>query len=262
MQRRTQEQRTRPWLATYGCLVFLFLYSPLLILLFSSLGRGEHSLFHWYIRAFSDPQLLHCLSNSVIIGLASTVCSTTLGLLAALGLRKKQFRGRVFFESLLNLPLVLPEIVMGLSLLVWFVFLNITLGLFSVVLAHTTFSISYVVLIIMARIAGMDENLEEAAADLGATPWITFWKVTLPLLLPAVISGALLAFTLSFDDFLITFFTAGVGSDTLPVRIYSMMRFGISPEMNAISSSVVVVTLLAVLGMFYGMRRDKNFGLH
>lgn len=227
----------------------LFLYFPLLILSLSSF-QGGPSLFHWYERAFSDPQLLLALRNSMVIGVGTTVFSTVLGTLAALALRRKKFVGRVFFESLLNLPLVLPEIVMGLALLVWFVFLRITLGLFSVVLAHTTFTISYVTLILLARIRGMDPLLEEAAADLGATPWSTFWKVTLPLLLPAIVSGALLAFTLSFDDFLITFFTSGVGSDTLPVRIYSMMRFGVTPEMNAISTAVLFLTLLAILIIF------------
>ncbi len=246
--------KRRPVLVTYTAFLLLFLYFPLFVLSVSSF-RGGPTFYHWYQRAFSDPQLLLALRNSVVIGLGTTVLSTVLGTLAALGMRKEQFWGRVFFESLLNLPLVLPEIVMGLAMLVWFVFLNITLGLFSVVLAHTTFTVSYVTLIILARLKGMDPLLEEAAADLGATPWRTFLRVTLPLLLPAVVSGALLAFTLSFDDFLITFFTAGVGSDTLPLRIYSMMRFGVTPEMNAISSAMLFLTLGAVLTVFR-LRKD------
>ncbi|MBI3555471.1 MAG: ABC transporter permease [Deltaproteobacteria bacterium] len=246
--------KRRPVLVAYAGFLLFFLYFPLLVLSISSF-RGGPTFYHWYRRAFSDPQLLLALRNSIAIGLGTTVFSTLLGTLAALGMRKEQFWGRVFFESLLNLPLVLPEIVMGLAMLVWFVFLNITLGLFSVVLAHTTFTVSYVTLIILARLKGMDPLLEEAAADLGATPWRTFSRVTLPLLLPAVVSGALLAFTLSFDDFLITFFTAGVGSDTLPLRIYSMMRFGVTPEMNAISSAMLFLTLGAVLTVFR-LRKD------
>lgn len=229
--------------------ILAFLYFPLAVMSISSF-QGGPTLLHWYSRAFSDPQLLLALRNSVFIGFGTTLFSTVLGTLAALGLRNERFWGRIAFESMLNLPLVLPEIVMGLALLVWFVFLNITLGLFSVVLAHTTFTVSYVTLIILARLKGMDPLLEEAAADLGATPWRTFWKVTFPLLFPAIVSGALLSFTLSFDDFLITFFTAGVGSDTLPVRIYSMMRFGVTPEMNAISSAVLFMTLAAILLLF------------
>lgn len=239
----------RPLLVVYTGFVLLFLYIPLAVLSISSFSGGP-TYYHWYQRAFTDPQLLLALRNSVLIGLGTTTLATTLGVLAALGLRRERFWGQVMFESLLNLPLVLPEIVMGLAMLVWFVFLNITLGLVSVVLAHTTFTVSYVTLIILARLKGMDPLLEEAAADLGATPWRTFWKVTFPLMLPAVVSGALLSFTLSFDDFLITFFTAGVGSDTLPVRIYSMMRFGVTPEVNAISSAMLFLTLGAVLAIF------------
>lgn len=246
----------RPLLLVYAGIIIFCLYFPLIALSVSSFNGGP-TYYHWYQRAFSDPNLLLALRNSLVIGLGTMVFSTVLGTLAALGLRNKNFRGRVLFESLLNLPLVLPEIVMGLALLVWFVFLNITLGLFSVVLAHTTFTISYVTLIIMARLKGMDPLLEEAAADLGATPWGTFWKVTFPLLLPAIVSGALLAFTLSFDDFLITFFTAGVGADTLPTRIYSMMRFGVSPEINAISAAVIFLTLAAVLVIFK-LRSDEH----
>ncbi len=246
----------RPTLVAYSAVIFGFLYLPLVILIWTSF-RGGPTVFYWYERAFSDPQLLLSLWNSVVIGAGTTLLSTSLGTLAALGLRRGRFPGQVVFESLLNLPMVLPEIVMGLALLIWFVFLNLSLGLFSVVLAHTTFTISYVILIILARLKGMDSILEEAAADLGATPWVVFWRVTFPLLLPAIVSGALLSFTLSFDDFLITFFTAGVGSDTLPLRIYSMMRFGISPEMNAISSSVIFFTLAAVGAIFWLRRQEK-----
>ncbi len=251
---RIPGKKRRPSLVAYTTFILAGLYLPLVALSVLSF-RGGPTLFHWYVRAFSDPQLLQSLWNSVFIGVGSTMISTVLGTMAALGLRRQRFPGRVAFESLVNLPLVLPEIVMGLSLLVWFSFLRMTLGLFSVILAHTTFSVSYVTLIILARIKGMDPMLEEAASDLGATPWRAFWTVTFPLLLPAIISGALLSFTLSFDDFLITFFTSGVGSDTLPIRIYSMMRFGVTPEMNAISFSVIFFTLLTVV-MVFRLRRE------
>lgn len=239
----------RPVLKVHAVLIFGFLYLPLVVMAAASF-QGPGGVFASYQKAFSSPELLTSLRNSMIIGLGTTVLSVFLGTTAALALRKKSFPGRVLFESLLNLPLVLPEIVMGLALLIWFVFLNISLGLFSVILAHTTFTISYVTLILMARLKGMDPLIEEAAQDLGATPIKTFLHITLPLLLPAVISGALLAFTLSFDDFLLTFFTAGVGSDTLPVRIYSMLRFGVTPEINAISSAMLFLTLGAVVLVF------------
>jgi spermidine/putrescine transport system permease protein len=234
------------YLAIYSGLVLIFLYIPLIVLSIASF-KGGKTWYHWYQRAFSDPTLINALTNSLIVGFNSTLISTILGTTAALALRRKKFFGKIFFESIINLPLILPEIVMGLSLLVWFSFLKLTLGLFTVTLAHATFSLSYVIMIVYARIQTMDPLLEEAAADLGATPWNIFWKITFPQVLPAIISGALLSFTLSFDDFLITFFTSGVGSDTLPIRIYSMMRFGITPEMNAISSAVIFITFIAVI---------------
>ncbi len=142
------------------------------------------------------------------------------------------FRGANYLMLLIHLPLIMPEIVLGLSLLIWFVLLGITLGTFSIILAHITFSVSYVIITVKARLDGFDYSLEEAAMDLGATRRQTFWKVTFPLIWPGVLSGALMAFTLSFDDFLITFFTAGAGSDTLPLKIYAMIKFGVSPEIT------------------------------
>jgi spermidine/putrescine transport system permease protein len=145
--------------------------------------------------------------------------------------------------------------VLGLSLLIWFVLLRITLGSFSIILAHITFSVSYVIITVKARLDGFDYSLEEAAQDLGASPWQTFWRVTFPLIWPGVLSGALMAFTLSFDDFLITFFTAGVGSDTLPLKIYAMIKFGVSPEINALSTLMLGATLVMILAFF---RPSKN----
>lgn len=246
--------KRRPYLFIYAGFIIAALYIPLIALSIYSF-RGGPTLFHWYKRAFSDPQLMQSLVNSIWIGLGATFFSTIIGTMAAIGLRKQNFPGKILFEALVNLPLVLPEIVMGLSLLVWFSFLKITLGIFSVVLAHTTFAVSYVTLLVYSRIKTLDPLLEEAASDLGAPPLKAFLKVTFPLLLPSIISGALLAFTLSFDDFLITFFTTGVGSDTLPIRIYSMMRFGVTPEMNAISFAVVFFTLISVI---IAMRLQKD----
>jgi spermidine/putrescine transport system permease protein len=144
----------------------------------------------------------------------------------------------------------MPEIVMGISLLIWFVMLRLTLGTVSIVLAHITFSTSYVVITVKARLDGFDEALIEAAHDLGANSWQTFWRITLPIIWPGILSGALMAFTLSFDDFLITFFTAGVGSDTLPLKIYSMIKFGVTPEINALSTVMLGVTLVLVSFLF------------
>lgn len=236
----------RPAFYLYAVLILAFLYVPLVLLSVVSF-QGGPTPFHWYQVAFSDPELMKALKNSVIIGSGTMVLATILGTSAALGLRKVRFRGIALVESIISLPLVLPEIVMGLSMLVWFVFVGMTLGLLSVTLAHTTFCIPYVVLMVTTRLKSIDPLLEEAASDLGATSWATFWRILFPLLLPSIVAAALLSFTLSFDDFLITFFTGGIGSDTLPVRIYSMMRFGVRPEMNAISAAVLFFTLATVI---------------
>jgi spermidine/putrescine transport system permease protein len=236
----------RKGLYIYALIIFAFLYAPLIALSVVSF-QGGPTLWHWYGKAFSDPLLVQALNNSLLIGAGAMVLSTILGTTAALALRHRSFPGQAMIDTVLNLPLVLPEIVMGLSMLVWFVFIDLTLGILSVTLAHATFCVPYVILMVSTRLKSIDPVLEEAAADLGSTPWTTFWRIIFPLILPAVVASALLAFTISFDDFLITFFTGGIGSDTLPVRIYSMMRFGVKPEMNAISTAVIFFTLGAVL---------------
>ena len=188
----------------------------------------------------------------------STFVATLLGTLAALGLHRFHFRGKNIFEALILTPLLVPEIVFGLALLVWFVALGMTLGKVSIILAHITFSVSYVILTVKARLYDSDLRFEEAASDLGATLWQTFWRVTLPLIWPGVASGALLAFTLSFDDFVITYFTAGVGSDTLPVKLYSMIRYGLSPKVDALSSLIFVFTFLVVFIVFRPFRHKVS----
>jgi spermidine/putrescine transport system permease protein len=235
---------------------FVLLLVPLLLLVLRSflvrdlLTGGSEWTLVWYGKLFENGALGAALASSLWIGAWSSLISTAIGTVAALALaRGGNFKGRQVLDSLIQIPLVLPEIVMGLSLLIWFVFLNLTLGNVSVILAHVTFSVSYVILTVGARLEGFDHSLEDAARDLGATPFQVFRRVTFPLILPAIISGALMAFTLSFDDFLITFFVAGVGTDTLPLRVYSMIRFGVSPELNALSTVILGVTvLLAGLG--------------
>jgi spermidine/putrescine transport system permease protein len=236
---------------------FLLLYVPLAVLVTYSFlaptaGPGSPlgwSL-EWYRRILSNSVVLEAFNVSLYVGLWSTLVSTLLGTMAALAIERTRFPGRKVFDAVTHLPLIMPEIVLGLSLLIWFVALRITLGSFSIVLAHVTFSVSYVIITVKARLAGFDEALEEAARDLGATPWQTFWRVTFPLIWPGILSGALMAFTLSFDDFLITFFTAGVGSDTLPLKIYAMIKFGVSPEINALSTLMLGATLILVVIFF------------
>jgi spermidine/putrescine transport system permease protein len=253
-----------PWFAqgiTY--FAFLLLYLPLAVLVVYSFigpldpvtGMKPWSL-HWYSKAFSNRLVLDSLNMSLWVGLWSMLGATVLGTMAALALQRTRFPGRKVFDALIHVPLIMPEIVLGLALLIWFVLLRITLGSFSIILSHITFSMSYVIITVMARLEGFDRSLEEAARDLGASPSQVFIKVTLPLIWPGILSGALMAFTLSFDDFLITFFTAGVGSDTLPLKIYSMIKFGVTPEINALSTVMLIATFFLVLVFF----RPSNEG--
>lgn len=246
-----------PWSAkVVATLTYAILYIPLVTLVLGSFlrsnpaGGSKEWTLHWYQQVFSDQSILEAFSVSLMIAGFSTLISTAIGTTAALALERSRFRGKQWMDTMIHIPIVMPEIVMGLSLLIWFVLLKVTLGVFSIVLAHVTFSVSYVIMTVRSRLHGFDRTLEEAARDLGASPWQTFWRVTFPLILPGVISGALMAFTLSFDDFLITFFTSGVGSETLPVKIYSMIRFGVSPAINALSSLMLGLTAVAVLIAF------------
>ncbi len=233
--------------------VYAFIYVPILVLIVFSFNNERINAvwtgftIDWYLRVINDTDLMMSFSNSLIIGFMSTVIATILGTMVALGMNKKGFWGKTAFDGLLYLPIVIPEIVMAVSLLAFYVFVSIPLGKISVILAHVTFNISFVYVVVRARLAGGSHLLEQAAADLGATPWQTFRYVTLPMIFPGVVAGALLAFTISWDDFLIAFFTAGVGGTTLPMKVYSMIKFGVSPEINAISTITIFVTMILIL---------------
>lgn len=234
-------------------IVYGFIYAPILILVVFSFNQERINAVwtgftvDWYLKLFSDGDILAALMNSLMIGIPSTIIATILGTMAAIGMHKYVFRGKRLFESILFLPIVIPEIVMAVSLLTFYVWIQLQLGTVSVILAHVTFNISFVFVIVAARLADMDERLEDAARDLGATGWQTFRHVTFPLISPGIIAGALLAFTISWDDFLIAFFTAGVGSTTLPMKVYSMIKFGVSPEINAVSTIMILFTMILML---------------
>lgn len=240
-------------------IVFFLLYLPILLLMiFSFLTNDFEFTFQWYNKIFYNRQILDSFYVSLIVGFWSTLGATVLGTSGALALFHYQGRttaltppnisttGKKLVEALSYVPLVMPEIVLGLSLLVWFVTLRLDLGVLTITISHITLCVSYVVISVKARLQDFDHSLEEAAHDLGATSWIVFWKITFPLIWPGIFSGALMAFTLSFDDFLVTFFTSGVGSDTLPLRIYAMLKFGMSPEINALSTLMIFATLILV----------------
>ncbi len=240
------------WLGACVAGVLLLLHLPLLILVAFAFNASRFSVewtgftTGWFTGLLDRPDILDGLRNSLIVGVSSTIIATVLGTMLALALSRHRFRGRRAMESLLYVPLVTPEIVVGISLLVLFAALGVRLGLTTIVLAHVAFSISFVTVVVRARLAGMDAHLEEAAMTLGAGPWRSFRRVTLPLIMPGVVAGALLAFTLSFDDYVITSFVAGPGSSTLPVVIYGMVRRNIDPTVNAVSTVVLLVTTLLI----------------
>jgi spermidine/putrescine transport system permease protein len=188
--------------------------------------------------------MLQAAANSLLIAFAASLVSTVLGTMAGIAMHRYKTR---LLPILVLTPIAIPEILMGVSLLIFFVMLDLTLGLVSVALAHIAFCIGFVAIVVRARLAGMDESLVEAARDLGATPWQAFRLVTLPLIMPGVVAGALMAFTLSIDDFVITFFTAGAGTVTLPLQIYSMIKIAVTPEVNAVSTLLMLLTLLLIV---------------
>lgn len=233
-------------LSTYAIAAYLFLHVPLLVLAAFSFNASRFTVWqgfslHWYTAAFRDAQLTQATLNSLIIAIFATIASTIIGTLCAYGLWK---RPAPLLGGSLYLSLVTPEIVTGVSLLAFyqwiFRFLQVRLGMHTVILAHISFSIAYVVIVVMARLRTVDAQLEEAALDLGANEWQAFRYVTLPSILPGVIAAALLAFTVSFDDYVITSLVAGVDSETLPMVIYAIARRGVNPVLNAISAMIVV----------------------
>ncbi|MFL6214248.1 MAG: extracellular solute-binding protein [Blastocatellia bacterium] len=239
-------------LSSFTGLVYLFLYAPILILIslsfnssrFTTIWRGF--TWRWYQLAWHDTELIAALRMSLIVGLLTTLIATTIGTAAALALARYRVRLRRAAEGMVFLPVIIPEIVIGFATAALFGAVGVAFGLSTIIAAHVAFSISYVVFIVRARVAVSNRALEEAAMDLGATPWQTFVKVTLPLILPAIISAALLVFTLSLDDYVITSFVAGPGAATLPLKIYSMVKTGVTPEINAISTVLLVVTIMLV----------------
>lgn len=266
--------RRSPFLRLFSYSVYAFLYFPIVVLIVFAFNSSRTNVtfegivnnpqcgpFYWFCVLFQDDHVLEAAGNTLKIAFISTIVSTIIGTMAALALQRYNFRLKSFSEVSLYVPIIIPEIVMGISILVLFsaVFrwLNgalglaadaqLNMGLGTVILAHIAFSIPFVVLVVRARLVAFDKSVEEAAMDLGANELQTFWRVTLPLIMPGVLSGAMLAFTLSLDDFIITFFTNGPGSTTLPIYVYGLLRRIITPEVNALSTVWIVVIFIVLL---------------
>jgi spermidine/putrescine transport system permease protein len=236
------------WCAAF--VAYAFLYLPLVIVVVYSFNDSRLNAewvgftLDWYRKLADNNEMLLAAGNSLLIALVASLASTVLGTLAGLAMHRYTLR---LLPVLVLTPIAIPEILMGVSLLIFFVMLNFTLGLVSVALAHIAFCIGFVAIVVRARLSGMDESLVEAARDCGATPLAAFFHVTLPLIMPGVVAGALMAFTLSIDDFVITFFTAGAGTVTLPLQIYSMIKIAVTPEVNAVSTLLMLLTLMLIV---------------
>lgn len=251
--KQSRDRRIEAWLRANALAVFVFLYLPIAVLVIFSFSASRYSAvwggftFAWYAKLFENMRVFQALGNSVIVATSATLIATVLGTLAAIGLERVRFRGRRLIQTLMYLPVVMPEIVLGISLLILFVLvLSVPLGLATITIAHSVFGTAYVALIVRARLQDLDAALEDAARDLGANSWQVFRRVTLPLIWPGVLGGALLVFTLSFDDFVIAFFVTGPGASTLPIEVYSMVKRGVTPEINALATLILLFSVVLI----------------
>ncbi len=246
---------------------FMFLYFPILALVAFSFNDSKRNItwqgftLKYYEKAWNNIALHDAFMNTMTIATISTLVSTTFGTMLGLAIYRYKFPGKALYDGWIHLPIVIPEICMGVSMLAFFAAMNIPLGIFTITVSHIAFSIPFVAVVVRARMSGFDPSFEEASTDLGANQWQTFWNVTFPYMMPGVVAGALLAFTLSLDDFVITFFTSGPGSTTFPIKIYSMVRFSVTPEVNAASTALIVITLtLTITAMTIQSRSARRQG--
>jgi putrescine transport system permease protein len=237
---------------------FLFLYAPIVILIIYSFNESKLVTVwagfstKWYAELFRNDQLIDAAKISLGVALASSTLAAILGVLAGFTLaRVPRFLGRTLFTGMILAPLVMPDVIIGLSLLLTFISMAFDRGFLTIVIAHATFSMCYVAVVVQARLAGFDTSVEEAAQDLGARPSTVFFRVTLPMIAPGVVAGWLLSFTLSFDDLVIASFVSGPGSTTLPMKIFSSVRLGVTPEINAVAT--ILVGMVAVGTLFYSV---------
>lgn len=239
-------------LSIYVFIVFTFLYLPILILVLFSFNKDRISsswggfTTNWYSLLIHNSDLIDSFKTSVTIAFCSALIAAIIGTLTAYALYKFNYRGKKVVQTVLSFPIVTPDIVLGIGLLLLFSFLNFTLGFCSILLAHITFNVSYTTLIVSTRFAYIDRNLEDAAADLGAKPVQAFLLVVVPNIMPGIVASFLIAFTLSWDDFIVAFFNSGIGTTTLPVRVYSMIKKGIDPQINAVSCITLIVSIIAI----------------
>lgn len=249
-----------------GWVVFLFLYLPIVVLVIYSFSGsptvgiwGGFSV-RWYRQMFGNEALMDSLRNSLIVALISTVVATVLGTMAGIAIdRYRRWIGRRAFDALLYLPVIIPDVTMAIMLLLWFTTINMALGLSTIIISHIAFNISFVAIVVRSRLAHLDPSLEEAAMDLYASRWQTFRRVTLPLIMPGVLGGALLALTLSLDDVVITQLVQGPGATTLPVFVFGLIKRSVTPEINAVSTVMLIASMVLVFVSLGFQRRGERY---
>jgi spermidine/putrescine transport system permease protein len=253
---------SRLWLKTLFVAIFIALYAPIVTLIAFSFNTDRRGVI-WrgftlnnYVKAWNNVDLQEALLNSLAIAVITTIIATIIGAMAALFLWRFRFPFKPAYEGLMALPIVIPEICMGVSLLLFFIYTGMMewsvglpwpMNLINIIIAHVAFCFPFVAVVVRSRLVGFNRELEEASKDLGASEWQTFWRVIVPFMMPGLVAGALLAFTLSLDDFVITFFTSGPETVTFPVKVYSLVRRGVSPEINAASTVLIVITVIATV---------------
>ena len=256
-------------LGAWTIFFFVFLYLPIVVLIFYSFNANRMVMnwggfgIDWYLKAFNNDDIQHAVWNSLIVATVATVAATAIATVGALVLaRGGNFRGKTLSLGLITLPLMVPEIVTAVAVLIFFSAIGMNWGLGNVIIAHVTFCIPFAFMPIRARLEGMDTSLEQAARDLYASEWETFRFVTVPLLMPGIVAGAMLSFVISMDDFIITLMVGGAGSTTLPVYIYSMIRRGLTPEINAVSTVLLLVSVAIVTAYWIVSKKSQTSTVH
>lgn len=253
------------WQGIFSLVMFFYMYLPILVLTFYSFNKSAYSAnwqgftLSWYTKLFADSRVLRSLQNSLTVALVAVAISAVLGTLMAVGLARYRFLGKSLYRGVSYLPLIVPDIAIAVSTLVFLAVISTPLSLWTIVAAHVVFCLAYIALVVSSRIAALDPHLEEAALDLGATPLQAFLKILLPELMPAIIAGCLLSFVLSMDDFLIASFTAGTGATTLPMEIFSRIRTGVKPDINALSVMLILISgIVAFIAEWIRYRSEQK----
>lgn len=246
----------------YLGVMLALMYVPILLVIIYSFNESRISSvwggwsLRWYRDLFRDRDIMDAVTNSLILATISSLAAAVIGTLAAVGMPKANLRGKGIIEYLSTLPIMIPEIILGMVFLVYFTLMRLPFGMVTLVVAHTSFCIPYVYMLVKARLVGLDKSYEESAKDLGATDWNVFWDITLPLILPAITSGMLLSFAMSLDDVVISVFVTGVNTNTLPLKIYTQLKTGVTPKINALCTLMFLSTMLIVLLSAYFARKN------